>query len=148
MNAKVFVIARFKDGNAYILLRDELEKLGITLTHDWYTEKKLKLENRRRTMMQYGRQILYDKDLRGIRDAEYVIVWWPIGDDGYTEFGAALMAEKPVIMFSAYGEKTGEGYHEHSLVIAKPCMEIWNLGNIPRVAETIRDIIQNHKEGV
>lgn len=134
----MFIIARFKDGALFEELRDELAKMDIVLSHDWYTPMK----DRQRSRQSDSRARALVADIKGIREAEYVISLLPRGNDSFVEIGAAIMAEKPVILVSCHG-MNDMGYAEHPLVIARPQPSD---GPVSLLAETIKTIIMGHKE--
>lgn len=131
---RVFIIARFKDGALFEALRDELAKSSIVLSHDWYTPMK----NRKRGRQDASRARALVADIAGIRKADYVISLLPRGNDSFVEIGAAIMAEKPIILVSCHG-LNDIGYAEHPHVIARP--QIAQDTPIEIFAETIKSII-------
>ena len=133
---RVFIIARFKDGVLFETLRDELKKHDIEVTHDWYTPMK----NRERHRQTDGRAKALVADIAGILKAEYVISLMPRGNDSYVEIGAAIMADKPIILVSEQGF-SDFGYSEHPLVIARPPLP----DTAMTLACVIDDIITGHK---
>ena len=134
---RVFIIARFKDGALFEALRDELAKMDIVLSHDWYTPMK----DRQRSRQHDGRARALVADIAGIKRAEYVISLLPRGNDSFVEIGAAIMAEKPIILISCHG-MSDMGYSEHPLIIARPQPSD---GSVEILAETIKTIITWHK---
>lgn len=92
---KVFIVARFADAEKnYVPLREELAKLGISLSHDWYEHcNGIKEDNRDPNLTEN----LY-LDIEGIKNADLVVVFRPCGHDSMVEFGAAIALDKPIIM--------------------------------------------------
>ncbi|NGX51917.1 MAG: hypothetical protein KR126chlam5_00207 [Candidatus Anoxychlamydiales bacterium] len=84
-------LLRAKDHN---IVRDALIELGHTLTYDWTTHGNVKCtttENLRKVS---------NKELNGIKGADILIVLIPGGFGTHVELGAALAANKKIILFS------------------------------------------------
>ena len=132
---RAFIIARFKNGPEFEALRDELAKLGIVLSHDWYAPMK----SRQRGRQEAARARALVADIAGIGAADYVISMVPRGNDSHVEIGAAIALKKPIILVSSRGQND-LGYADHPLVIARPVPD----GSV-ELARTICEIITWHR---
>jgi hypothetical protein len=105
-------LSRAKDHNT---VRDHLMGMGHELTYDWTLHGSVKsttIENLKKVA---------DKELEGIRSADFVVVLLPGGFGTHVELGAAIAWEKRIILHSQERdvfmpcEKTNAFYHPEGI---------------------------------
>jgi hypothetical protein len=76
-------------------MRDALVERGCTITYDW-------------TEADHQQEIIRDCDsqeIQGVRDADFVVVFLPMGKETFVELGAALALRKKIFFFASEEEE-------------------------------------------
>lgn len=89
---KFYIATSLERADAHNLVRDYLVRLGHTITYDWTTHGSVQMEGIDRI-----REVALD-EMRGVLEADAVIVLLPGGRGTHTELGMALAARKPVFL--------------------------------------------------
>lgn len=109
----VYIATRLENAAEHNRLMAMLAESGIGVTYDWTTHGSVKDTSRSRI------QEVSCNEVRGVVDADIVIVLLPGGRGTHVELGIALGLNKQVILIGddgGIGEKTCAFYH-HPLVI-------------------------------
>lgn len=92
---KFYIATRLENHAAHNAVRDELLLLGHQLTYDWTTHG---------PVWRSGVKVIADTavaEMKGVCDADFVVVLLPGGRGTHAELGMALAFEKPVLIVSA-----------------------------------------------
>jgi nucleoside 2-deoxyribosyltransferase len=91
---KYYIATKLSNAQAHNRLRDLLSEQGHHLTYDWTIHGPVWTEGYKRC------QEVGEAELKGVADADFVIVMMPGGRGTHVELGAALILNKMVLFFS------------------------------------------------
>jgi len=91
---KYYIATGLDNWAQHNMLRDQLAFHGHEITYDWTVHGSVKGSSGARL-----REVA-DKELQGIRDADFVVVLLPGGRGTHAELGAANILAKPVFIFA------------------------------------------------
>lgn len=106
-------LSKMKDHN---LVRDSLKKFGHELSYDWTLHGSVKSVSKERL------QEVSISELKGITEADYVIVLLPGGNGTHIELGFAIATGKKIFLHSEdaalfeLGPQTNVFYHHPELI--------------------------------
>jgi len=94
LGLKVYIATSLEAADKHGTVSRMLETMGCTLTYDWTEHGAVHQDAEPEKRM---RQVAH-AELRGVAGADLVVVLLPGGRGTHTEMGAALMANKPVLL--------------------------------------------------
>lgn len=112
---KFYIASKLENHAAVSALRAELVKLGHCVTYDWTVHGPVYRSGLARVAA-----VAVD-EVRGVLDADFVVVLWPGGRGTHVELGMAIAAGKPTVFVSdhePHHEATTEtcAFYHHPLV--------------------------------
>lgn len=135
---KAYIATSLDRAAEHNLVRDALARLGIGCTYDWTEHGSVYAEGMARVeqvaMLEIG----------GVLKADVVVVLLPGGKGTHVELGAAIAADKPVVLYSQdpeviLGPKTCAFYHHPNVLIVECDKLPW----FEEVAEWANDVLLN-----
>ena len=136
-----FYIATYLERAAdHNLVRDILIRRGHKITYDWTTHGSVKEQGEARISQ------VCQNELRGVRDADFVVGLLPGGRGTHGEIGAAGVLEKPMFLHATEGNEALFGFTD------KTCAFYWSPdtvriagGSVEGFANRVADILdQKH----
>ena len=90
----IYIATSLKRMHAHGMIKKSLLDAGHTITYDWTTHGSVKHVSLERL------QEVAEVELKGIKDADAVVVLLPGGKGTHSELGIAIALEKPLIIHS------------------------------------------------
>lgn len=121
---KFYIATSLENVKQHHLLRDALIHDGGELTYDWTIHG---------SVQQEGREIkrkIAEREIKGVLDAELVVVILPGGRGTHVELGAAIVSEKKIIVI---GEQISESGVE--------CV-FYHYPGVQRIHRTVKDLVE------
>ena len=88
---KIYIASALKNFERVRSVRDRLIDLGHTITYDWTVHNKVEDVNLLKSIAEW--------EMRGVTEADLLVVLWPAGFGTHCEFGMAAATGKPIYMF-------------------------------------------------
>ncbi len=113
---KYYIATSLERASTHNIIRDALIKLGHVITYDWTIHGSVKNVSVNK-LKEVGNLML-----KGVKDADFVVVLLPGGKGTHTELGASLAYNKPVFLhasdakFLQLGEDTCAFYHLKEII--------------------------------
>ena len=139
---KVYIATRLSRAPDHNRLRDLLKAEGVELTYDWTTHGSVK-----ETSVEVLRDVA-QSELRGVLDADVVVVLLPGGHGTHVELGAALGAGKRVVVHSQNPElfeackETCAFYHHPDIERVQGSFE--ELATVVCAGVVVDDLVGSH----